>query len=131
MQQGKSAQPIEIPGRAPAPVPLSAGYRAGDFVFVSGQIAARPDGSVMIGDFAEEVTLALDNVEAVLAAAGTDLSAVVKINAWLANPLLFTVFNEVYRARLPQPPPARTTVAVAFAHPDVRVEIDAIAYFGN
>ena len=123
--------PIEIPGRPPAAVPLSAAYRAGDFVFVSGQIASRPDGTVFIGDFAAEVSLALDNVEAALKAAGADLTKVVKVGAWLSNPLLFPTFNKVYGERLASPRPARTTVAVAFAHPDVRVEVDAIAYLGD
>jgi 2-iminobutanoate/2-iminopropanoate deaminase len=116
---------------APFTVPFSAGYRAGDFVFVSGQIATRPDGSVLIGDFADEVDLALDNVEAILRAGGADFSRVVKIGAWLSNSLLFAEFNERYRSRFEGAPPARTTVVVAFAHPDVRVEIDAIAYLGD
>ena len=116
---------------APPTVPFSAGYRAGDILFVSGQIATRADGSVLIGDFESEVNLALDNVEAILEAGGTDFSAVVKINAWLANSLLFPAFNELYRQRFTAAPPARTTVVVAFAHPDVRVEVDAIAYLGE
>jgi len=112
-------------------VPFSAGYRAGDFVFVSGQIATRTDGSVLIGDFDGEVNLALDNVDAILKCGGADFSKVVKINAWLSNSLLFARFNELYRQRFLGAPPARTTVVVAFAHPDVRVEIDAVAYLGE
>jgi 2-iminobutanoate/2-iminopropanoate deaminase len=116
----------------PAPaVPLSSGYRAGDFVYVSGQIASRADGSVLIGDFDAEVNLALDNVEAILKAAGADFSKAVKINAWLSNSLLFARFNQIYRERFTAAPPARTTVVVAFGHPDVRVEVDAIAYLGD
>lgn len=111
--------------------PFSAGYRAGDFVFVSGQIATKPDGSVFIGDFEAEVNQALDNVEAILRAGGADFSKVVKINAWLSNSLLFQRFNEQYKKRFTAAPPARTTVVVAFAHADVRVEIDAIAYLGE
>jgi 2-iminobutanoate/2-iminopropanoate deaminase len=123
--------PIDIPDRPAPTIPISAAYRAGHFVFVSGHIATRPDGSVFIGDFADEVTLALDNVELALRAAGADLSRVVKVGAWLSNPLLFGVFNTVYASRLGTARPARTTVAVGFAHPDVRIEIDAIAYLGG
>lgn len=115
---------------APFAVPFSAGYRAGDFIFVSGQIATRADGSVLIGDFDAEVNLTLDNVEAILKRGGADFSRVVKINAWLSNSLLFSRFNELYGERFREAPPARTTVVVAFAHADVRVEIDAIAYLG-
>ncbi len=116
---------------APFAVPFSAGYRAGDFIFVSGQIATRADGSVLIGDFEAEVNLTLDNVEAILKRGGADFSRVVKINAWLSNSLLFSRFNELYRQRFRDAPPARTTVVVAFAPADVRVELDAIAYLGE
>lgn len=116
----------------PAPsVPLSAGYRAGDFVYVSGQVATKPEGGVLIGDFDDEVNLTLDNVEAILKAGGADFTKVVKVNAWLSNSMLFARFNELYAERVPSPPPARTTVVVAFGHPDVRVEVDAIAYLGD
>ena len=115
----------------PTPVvPLSSATRAGGFVFVSGQTATDADGGVYIGDFAREVTSALDNVEAVLAAAGAALDQVVKVGAFLSNATLFAPFNEIYRARFGAAPPARTTVVVDFGHPNVRVEIEAIAYLG-
>ena len=111
-------------------VPLTPATRAGDFVFVSGQVATDPDNKVFSGDFTREVEGALDNVEAVLAAAGARPDQIVKIGAFLSNALLFAPFNEIYRRRFPTAPPARTTVVVAFGHPDVRVEIEAIAYVG-
>jgi 2-iminobutanoate/2-iminopropanoate deaminase len=119
------------PAGQPAPrVPLSPGTRAGDFVFVSGQVATSDDGQVYIGDFTREVEGALDNVEAVLAAAGARLDQVVKVGAYLSNATLFGPFNEVYARRFGDAPPARTTVVVDFGHPDVRVEVEAIAYLG-
>jgi 2-iminobutanoate/2-iminopropanoate deaminase len=118
-------------GRPTPPVPLSSATRAGDFVFVSGQVANLPDGSVYIGDFDREVELTIDNVELVLAAAGARLDQVTKIGAYLSNPLLFAPFNEVYRRRFGDTLPARTTVVVTFGHPGVRVEIDAVAYIGG
>lgn len=120
---------IQPDGFAVPAVPLSHATRAGDFVFVSGQTATAGDG-IYIGDFAREVESALDNVEAVLTAAGARLDQVVKVGAFLSNAMLFARFNEIYRARFHAAPPARTTVVVDFGHPDVRVEVDAIAYLG-
>lgn len=114
---------------APA-VPLSPGTSAGGFVFVSGQTATTEDGRVYVGDFAREVASALDNVEAILRAGGASWEHVVRVGAYLSNAALFAPFNEIYARRVASPPPARTTVVVAFGHPDVRVEIDAIAYLG-
>lgn len=123
-------QPIQ-PENQPAPaVPLSPGMRAGDFVYVSGQVPTNDDGSIFIGDFTAEANGAFDNVEAVLRAAGASLAQVVKVNAFLSNAALFAPFNEVYARRVGTPFPARTTVVVGFGHPDVRVEIEAVAYVG-
>jgi 2-iminobutanoate/2-iminopropanoate deaminase len=120
------------PEHFPTPaVPLSHGVRAGDLLFVSGQVATAADGSVFIGDFATEVNSTIDNVEAVLRAGGASLADVVKVNAYLANATLFAPFNELYARRIGDVPPARTTVVVDFGHPDVRVEIEAIAYLGD
>jgi 2-iminobutanoate/2-iminopropanoate deaminase len=97
-------------------------------VFVSGQTATTDDGRVYVGDFAREVESALDNVERVLAAAGASWQQVVRVGAFLSNAMLFAQFNEIYARRVGSDRPARTTVVVAFGHPDVRVEIEAIAY---
>ena len=107
-----------FPEAVPPPaVPLSPGMRAGHFLFVSGQVATTPDGTVYRGDFDREVTLTLDNVEAVLTAGGATVADVVKVGAWLSEAERFGTHR-----------PARTTVVVGFGHPDVRVEVDAIAY---
>jgi 2-iminobutanoate/2-iminopropanoate deaminase len=116
---------------APVTVPLSHGTKAGDFVFVSGQVATTADGSIYLGDFETEVNQTLDNVEAVLAAAGARIDQIVKIGAFLSNATLFTPFNEIYARRFGAAPPARTTVVVAFGRGDVRVEVEAIAYVGH
>jgi 2-iminobutanoate/2-iminopropanoate deaminase len=119
------------PAGAPAPsVPLSPGTSAGGFVFVSGQTATTEDGRVYVGDVAREVESALDNVERILQSAGASWRQVVRVGAYLSNAILFAQFNEIYARRVGSAPPARTTVVVAFGHPDVRVEIDAIAYVG-
>ena len=111
--------------------PLSPGVRAGDFVFVSGQVATNADGSPYIGDVHDEITGAIDAVEAVLQAAGASLDHVVKVTAYLSNAALFPVFNEIYSKRFTHGYPARTTVVLGFGHPDVRVEIEAIGYVGS
>ena len=117
-------------GFPPPAVPLSPATKAGDFVFVSGQVATDQDNNVFVGDFTREVESTLDNVEAVLAAAGARLDQIVKVNAFLSNATLFAPFNEVYARRFGAAPPARTTLVVGFGAPDVRVEIEAVAYLG-
>ncbi|MDN3359185.1 RidA family protein [Actinomadura sp. DC4] len=120
------------PDHFPVPVvPLSHGVRAGDLLFVSGQVATDADGNVFVGDFEAEVNSAIDNVEAVLEAGGASLADVVKVGAYLSNAALFPRFNEVYARRIGNVPPARTTVVVDFGHPDVRVEVEAIAHLGK
>lgn len=113
------------------PVPLSPGVAAGGFVFVSGQTASQPDGTILCGNFDDEVNRTLDNVGAVLEAAGASFADVVKVNAYLSNSALFPRFNELYAQRFDGPAfPARTTVVLDFGHPDVRVEVDVIAHVG-
>jgi 2-iminobutanoate/2-iminopropanoate deaminase len=130
-EKGTSMQTVH-PGHFPTPaVPLSHGVRAGDLFFVSGQVATGPDGAVLVGDFEAEVNSAIDNVEAVLHAGGATLADVVKVGAFLSNAALFAPFNEIYARRIGDVPPARTTVVVGFGHPDVRVEIEAIAHLGK
>lgn len=116
-------------GRPALKVPLSSGVRAGDFVYVSGQVATNPDGSFYLGDFRTEVNRTIDNVESIIVAAGGTLADVVKIGAYLSSGISFPLFNEVYAERFTGDVlPARTTAVIGFAHPDVRVEIDAVVY---
>lgn len=114
----------KVPG-----IPLSPGVRAGDFLYVSGQVATDDAGNVVIGNFEAEVNGAIDNVFAVVEAAGGTPEQIVKINAFLANGASFGQFNELYARRF-HTPPARTTVVTGFGNPDVRVELEAIAYLG-
>lgn len=114
------------------PVPLSPGVCVDDWIYVSGQVATQADGTVLCGSFEDEVNATLDNVESVLQAAGAGFGDVVKVNAFLASSLHFQEFNRIYAQRFPGAVyPARTTVVVAFGHPDVRVEVEAVAHVGK
>jgi 2-iminobutanoate/2-iminopropanoate deaminase len=97
-------------------------------VFCSGQIALDPETAVVIeGDVAAQARQVLDNLGAVLAAAGASFADVVKTTVFLADMADFATVNEIYGERFPNDPPARSTVAAAALPRNVRVEIDAIA----
>jgi 2-iminobutanoate/2-iminopropanoate deaminase len=97
-------------------------------VFCSGQIAIDPaTGQVIEGDVGAQARRVLDNLGAVLAAAGASFASVVKTTVYLADMADFAVVNAIYGERFPQDPPARATVAASGLPRNVRVEIDAIA----
>jgi 2-iminobutanoate/2-iminopropanoate deaminase len=97
-------------------------------VFCSGQIAIDPaTGLVIEGDVAAQARRVLDNLGAVLAAAGASFANVVKTTVYLADMADFTAVNAIYGERFPHDPPARATVAASGLPRNVRVEIDAIA----
>lgn len=108
----------------------SQGIRAGDFVFVSGQGPLDPATGTIVGETIEEQTeRTLENVKAILEAAGATLADVVKSTVHLSDLSLFPRFNEVYAGYFPEPKPARTTVGSALL--GMMVEIDVIAYVGG
>ena len=118
--------------QAPAAIgPYSQAIRIGDFLFTSGQVALDPaTGALVSGGIAEQTTRVLENLKAVLAAAGLDIADVFKTTVFLKNMSDFAAMNEVY-ARYLAPegviPPARSTVAVAALPKDALVEIELIA----
>jgi 2-iminobutanoate/2-iminopropanoate deaminase len=108
--------------------PYSQGVVAGGFLFTAGQIALDPaTGEVVSGDVAAQATRVLQNLTAVLAAAGATWNDVVKTTVFLQDMNDFARVNEVYSSALGSARPARTTVAVAGLPRGVRVEIDAVA----
>ena len=117
--------------RAPAPfqgAPYSQAIKANGLVFVSGQLGLAPGASEMVGPGVEEQTSQiLDNLEAILAEAGTGLDRVVKTTVFLANLDDFQAMNGVYAERVGAVPPARSTVEVAALPSGALVEIEAIA----
>ncbi len=120
-------------GDAPRPIgPYSPAIRAGGFVFVSGQGAVDPKTQVLTGgDIAAQTARTLDNLSAILKAAGTDLGNVLRCTVYLKNMDDFTAMNEVYGRYFTSAPPARSTVEVARLPKDILVEIDVIALAGG
>ena len=114
---------------APAAIgPYSQAVRAGNLLFVSGQIPLDPaTGSVVPGGVAEQTARVCDNLGAILRAAGASFGDVVKTTVYLIDLGEFGAMNEVYGRYFPAPPPARATIQAARLPRDVRVEIDAIA----
>ncbi len=108
--------------------PYSQAVIAGDLVFTAGQIPLDPETMQMIeGDVVEQTDRVLRSLAAVLAAAGTDLSHVVKTTVYLADMADFPRMNEVYAEHFGGHKPARSTVQAASLPKNARVEIDAIA----
>jgi len=114
---------------APAAIgPYSQALRAGDWLFLSGQIGLRPDsGELVAGGTAAEAEQALSNLGEVLAAAGLGFADVVRTTVYLVDLADFATVNETYQRFVREPYPARSTVGVASLPKGARVEIDAIA----
>lgn len=120
---------IMLPGVTETDLPLSPAVVSGNLVFVSGQVPRRADGSWETGSIADQTRCTLDNLETVLAAAGSSLDRLCRTNIYLTHPEDFSIFNQAYRARLGKNAmPARTTIVTSLVTPpEVRIEIDAVA----
>jgi 2-iminobutanoate/2-iminopropanoate deaminase len=119
------------PAGAPAPRgPYSPAVRAGDYIFVSGQIPVDPvSGTVVTGDVQAETRQVLTNIGKILEGCGASLADVVRCGVFLTDPGDFKAMNEVYAEFFGEAKPARTTIiAAALPLKDARVEIDAVAY---
>lgn len=118
--------------QAPAAIgPYSQAIKTGDFLYTSGQVALDPaSGQIVTGGIAEQTVQVLENLKAVLAAAGFEFKDVLKTTVFLKNMGDFAAMNEVYGRYLAQEgavPPARSTVEVARLPKDALVEIEVIA----
>jgi 2-iminobutanoate/2-iminopropanoate deaminase len=121
---------ISSPSAPKAIGPYSPAVRAGQLLFISGQVPLDPaTGAMVDGDVAAQTRRVLDNVGALLTAAGRSFAHVVRTTVFLADMNDFAAVNEVYGTYFSEPYPARATVQVARLPKDARVEIDAIATF--
>ena len=115
--------------KAPAPIgPYSQAVRAGNFLFISGQIALVPEtGELVAGTIQEETRQVMSNLKNLLLEAGMDFSHVVKTSIFLSDMAHFAAVNEVYATCFSKDFPARETVAVLGLPRNVNVEISMIA----
>jgi 2-iminobutanoate/2-iminopropanoate deaminase len=116
---------------APAAIgPYSQATVSGTMVYTSGQIPLLPDGSLQEGDVSVQARQVLENLKALLTAAGSGLERVLKTTVFLKDMDDFAAMNAVYAEYFSEPYPARSTVQVAKLPRDVRVEIEAVAERG-
>ena len=119
---------VSTAGAPKAIGPYSQAVSVNGFIFTAGQVALDPStGELVAGGITEQTTRALENLRAVLTAAGSSLSDVVKTTVFLVDMADFTAMNEVYGRAFGTHRPARSTVAVAALPRGARVEIDVIA----
>ncbi|MBN1190435.1 MAG: RidA family protein [Dehalococcoidales bacterium] len=114
--------------RAPEAIgPYSQAIKSGNLVFVSGQVPIDPADGEIRGDIREQTCRCLENIQAILDAAGTSLKNVIKTTVFLKNLDDFSSMNEVYARYFPGDAPARATVEVSRLPRGAMVEIEAIA----
>ena len=118
--------------KAPAPfqgAPYSQAIRVGDLVFVSGQLALRPEHPEIVGETIQQQTeQVMANLAAILEAAGSGMAKLVKTTVFLADLGEFAGMNEIYARWVGDRPPARATVEVSRLPSGARVEIEAVAH---
>lgn len=113
--------------QAPAAIgPYSQAVRAGDLLFVSGQIPLNPRTMTLVEDFRAQVSQVFDNLAAICQAAGSDLSDIVKLNIYLTDLSHFATLNEIMSQRFSEPYPARAAVEVSALPKGAAVEMEAV-----
>jgi reactive intermediate/imine deaminase len=114
-------------GKAIPGLPLSQGWRAGDFVYTSGQLPWDESGRLVAGDIEAQTRTVLRCVERVLKGGGASLADVVKVTTFITDRSLVPAYNRVYAEFFPSNPPARSTVVTGLVA-DALIEIEAVAY---
>lgn len=119
---------VTAPGAAKAIGPYSPALKVGNLLFLSGSIPLDPvSGQLVEGGIVEQTRRVMENIKALLAAAGADFSNIARTTVFMVDLGEFAQMNEVYASYFTAPYPARSTVQVAKLPRDVRVEIDVIA----
>lgn len=108
-------------------LPFHPGVRAGDFIFISGQVAKDENGNMLSGNIEEETRWTLESIRRILLLDGADLSDVVKVTVYLADARNFGRYNKVFGEYFPDGRISRTTVE-ARAVIECKIEMDAVAY---
>ena len=122
------AKEIIKTNKAPGAIgPYSQGIKIGDFVYTSGQIPLNPETGVMAGSIEEQTAQSLENVKAILEAAGTSMDKVIKTTVFLSDMNDFVRMNEVYATYFTENQPARSAVEVAKLPKDAKIEIGVCA----
>ena len=116
--------PLIINGRK---LSLSKAVRAGDFVFLTGQVPMKSGAVLTDGSIEEQTRIVLDEIKSTLTEAGCELQDVVKSMVWLKNRDDFPGFNAVYGEYFPHDPPARSAIVSDFLV-DILVEVEVVAY---
>ena len=127
-----SLKAVTTPNAPGAIGPYSQGLRAGEFLFLSGQIPLDPaTGQIVPGGIVEQTHQVLKNLGAVLTAGGASYGQVTKTTVYLQDMAEFGAMNEVYGTYFSAPAPARATIQAAALPRGVKVEIDVVAYLGQ
>ena len=124
MEKQIIGDPLVINGRR---LSLSRAVRAGDFIFLTGQVPMKDNTVMSDGSIEDQTRAGLDNIQATLALADCNLEDIVKSMVWLTSRDDFPGFNAVYADYFPDNPPARSAI-IADLLVDVKIEIEVIAY---
>ena len=108
--------------------PYSQAKIIGNFIFTSGQIPLKIDGTMVVDNFEEECIQVLDNLKAILEYSGSGMSNIIKLTVYLTDLSNFNILNKVFEQYFDNSLPARSTVEVSALPKDSRVEIEAIGY---
>jgi 2-iminobutanoate/2-iminopropanoate deaminase len=129
----KNLKKVVFTEKAPKPIgPYSQAICVNGWLFISGQIPIDPaTGEFVKGDFKAQVERVLENIKAIVEAAGGTLDNIVKVTVFLRDITKFAEFNEVYSRYFPSNPPARSAIGVAALPRGAEVEVEAIAYIGQ
>jgi len=129
MSKGKEiiGEPLVINGRT---LSLSRAVRAGDLIYLTGQIPMKDGKPMTEGSIEEQTRSCMEHIRATLQLAGRDLSDIVKTTVWLKERSDFAGFDATYGKYFPEDPPARTGLVGNFLV-DIKVEIECVAYAGD
>ena len=123
--------PVSTTAAPKALGPYSQAIKAGQFLFVSGQVPIDPaTGNLVEGSIADQTRRAFENVAAILRAGGASFKDVVRTTVYLADLGDFAAMNEVYATLFTAPQPARSTIQAARLPRDARIEVDVFAFLG-